>query len=313
MPYNNMISRTEAQALMPEEVSTQLLDKATDQSAALSLFRSVPMSRGQQRLPVVTSLPIAYFVNGDNGLKQTSEVNWDNKFLNAEEVAVILPVPDAVLDDAEFDIWALSEPLVAEAIGRTIDAAIFFGTNTPASWAITGGIVAKAAAAGNSQARGVTTAANGGLAGDISLAFGKVEADGFDVSGAVLSRAYKGLLRNARATDGKKHAEVTPENIYGVAPQYLMRGMWPSGVGAVEGFVGDFSQGLIGRRTDITMKVLTEAVIQDNTGAIIYNLAQQDMTAVRLTIRLAFVVANLINYDQPTEANRYPWCTLLAP
>ena len=54
------------------------------------------------------------------------------------------------------------------------------------------------------------------------------------------------------------------------------------------------------------MKILTEAVITDNTGAIIYNLPQQDMTAVRLTFRVGWQVKNTINNDNPTENTRYP-------
>jgi hypothetical protein len=54
------------------------------------------------------------------------------------------------------------------------------------------------------------------------------------------------------------------------------------------------------------MKMLDQAVIQDNTGAIVYNLAQQDMRALRLVMRVGWQVANLINNEQPTEAERYP-------
>jgi hypothetical protein len=71
-------------------------------------------------------------------------------------------------------------------------------------------------------------------------------------------------------------------------------------------FTGDFTDFVVGVRSDVTMKILDQAVIQDNTGAIVYNLAQQDMTAVRLTFRVGWQVSNRINNDQPTEANRYP-------
>ena len=52
--------------------------------------------------------------------------------------------------------------------------------------------------------------------------------------------------------------------------------------------------------------MLDQAVIQDNTGAIMFNLAQQDMTAVRLTFRVGWQVSNPINNEQATEASRYP-------
>jgi hypothetical protein len=81
--YSNVISRTDAAALIPEEVAARVLSGAAKQSAALSLFTHVPMGRAQQRIPVLSALPTAYFVNGDTGLKQTTEVNWANKYLNA--------------------------------------------------------------------------------------------------------------------------------------------------------------------------------------------------------------------------------------
>jgi HK97 family phage major capsid protein len=126
VPYTNLISRTDAAALIPEEVASEIITKMPEQSAALRLFKRVPMSRAQQRLPVLSVLPIAYWVAGDTGLKQTTEANWANKFLNAEEIACIVPIPEAVLDDAAFDVWGEVRPLMEEAIGRAFDAAIFF-------------------------------------------------------------------------------------------------------------------------------------------------------------------------------------------
>jgi HK97 family phage major capsid protein len=315
VPYNNLISRTDAAAEIPEEVSRALVNRVADDSAALRMFRRVPINRGQVRVPVLSALPLAYFVTGDTGLKQTTELNWANKFLNAEEIATIVPVPDAVVADMETDVWDESMPYLVEAVGRALDAAVFFGTNAPASWPTN--ISAAAAAAGNTVTEGATAAA-GGFFGDIDSTISTVETDGFDVSGFVAARSARGRFRSARNADGDRldanRLAGDLNSLDGSPIAYPMRGLFPAGGAAgtnVRLFAGDWDQFVLGVRQDITLKVLTEAVIQDNTGAIIYNLAQQDMTALRLTFRVAWQVSNLINYDQPTEANRYPAARLV--
>lgn len=311
MAYDNVISRTDASALIPEDVQREVMQRVTEDSAALALFRNKTLSRAQQRIPVKSVLPTAYFVNGDTGLKQTTEVNWENVYLNVEEIATIVPVPEAVLDDADYDLWDEIEPDLREAVGRALDAAIFFGTNKPASWPTD--IVASAVAAGNVVARGTNAGAAGAMAGDISDLFGTVEADGFDVNGAVAVRSMKGRLRNVRDANGVKLEEVSPTEAYGQGIRYPMRGLWPTGLSAAEMIAGDFSQGVIGVRKELEAKVLDQAVITDNTGAIIYNLPQQDMIALRVVARFAFAVPNPANFDQPTEANRYPFGVLRSP
>ena len=58
---------------------------------------------------------------------------------------------------------------------------------------------------------------------------------------------------------------------------------------------------------------VTEGVITDNTGAIIYNLMQQDMSAIRIVFRAGWQVSNPLNYQEATEANRYPAAVLRSP
>lgn len=315
MPYNNLTSRTDAQALIPEEVSTEMLRTATTQSAVLQQFRRIPVSRNQTRFPVLSALPVAYWVNGDTGLKQTSEINWANKYLNIEEIATIIPVPDNVLADVDVNVWDEAMPYLVEAFGRTLDSAVFFGTNAPGTFPQA--IVPAIAAAGNAVTEG-STAAQGGYLGDIDKAYGKVEEDGYEPTGVIAGIGLKGKLRGARDANGQKidSGRVAGDlnSIDGLPVSYPMRGLWPSAGAAgtnVRALVGDWSQYVVGVRQDITLKVLDQAVIQDNTGAIIYNLAQQDMTALRLTFRVGWQVSNTINHDQPTEASRYPAASLI--
>lgn len=307
MSYSNITSRTDAQALVNEVVSTEILQNLQNESAALRLFRRIPISTNQTRFPVISALPTAYFVNGDTGLKQTTEVNWANKYINVEELAAIVPVPENVFEDASYDIWAAIRPLLEQAIGRALDAAVFFGANKPASWPAA--IAVDALAAGNALTIPTAAAGAGGIAEDLNQLFALVEADGYDVNGIVAARTFRAKMRSARDTLGQRLLDISAsgDSVEGVPIAYSMRGLWPSGSGAAVAFVGDFTQGIIGVRRDMTLKMLDQAVIQNGAGDILYNLAQQDMVAARLTFRVGFAVANTLNYDNANDSTRYPF------
>ena len=292
-----------------------MLGKETHGSAVLDLFRRVPVSRNQVRFPVLSALPTAYWVSGDTGLKQTTEVAWANKFLNIEELAVILPVPENVVADVEMDIWDAAMPLITEAFHRALDAAVFFGTNAPATFPTN--ISSAVAAASNTVNEG-TAAASGGYFADIDKLIDLVELDGYDVSGFVANRSLRGKLRAARNADGERldagRVSQDLSSVDGNTIHYPMRGLWGTASGSARVFAGDFaSQFVVAVREDITVKILDQAVIQDNTGAIVYNLAQQDAVGLRVKARFGWQVASTINDDNPNPATRYPAAALLIP
>jgi HK97 family phage major capsid protein len=311
MPYNNIVSRTDALPAIPEQVYNQLLQELNEESAALRMFTRVPMSTHQTRMPVLAALPVSYFVAGDTGLKQTTEASWSNRYLNVEELAAIVPIPEAVLDDAAFSLWDTIRPLLRTAIARTLDAAIFFGTNKPSSWPTS--LVAGAAAVSNTVTRGTGTAAKGGVAEDFNQLFSKIEADGYDVNGMVAQRTFRVQMRALRDTTGQKLLDVQGDSVNGVQVVYAMPGLWPTGSGAAEIIAGDTTQGLIGVRQDVSFKLLDQAVLTDASGNIQFNLAQMDMLALRVVARFAYQVANVINYQEQTEANRWPFAVMVAP
>lgn len=312
MAYNDHISRSDAQSLIPEEVSNAILRNLQTESAAMGMFTRIPMSTNQTRMPVLAALPTAHFVTGDTGLKQTTKIQWSNKYLNVEELAAIIPIPEAVFDDLNFNVWDRVQPLVEQAMARALDDAIFFGTNKPSSWPAA--IVTDAVAKSHAVARATnSTGAAGGLAADLNDVFALVEADGYDVDMVLANRSYKGRLRNARTADGTQYPELSSDQVYGVPVQYPLRGLWPTGTSAAEVIVGNRGEAIIGTRGDMSMKILDQAVIQGPDGTIQYNLPQQDMVALRVVMRVAWQIANTINYDQPTEANRYPFAVLRSP
>lgn len=308
MAFDNVVSRPDAAALIPEEIVNAVITKATEQSAALTLFRRVPVNRAQARMPVLSALPVAYWVTGDTGQKQTSELAWANKFINIEEIAVILPIPNNVADDVDYDIWDEAQPLVAEAIGRTLDSAVFFGTNAPASFPTN--INSAAASAANNNTEG-NTAAQGGFFGDFDETLALLEADGFDMTGVVARTTAKAAFRAARSTQGEKldTDRIAPnlKEIDGSPILYTMKGLWPSNTRL---FVGEWTEFVLGVRKDVNFEMFREGVVQDNEGRIVFNLLQQDMSAMRVTFRAGWQVANIINNEQAVEANRYPVAVL---
>lgn len=319
MPYNNVISRSEVQALVQEQVSDIMLNGLENVSGAMSLFTRLNVPTNQTRFPIISALPTAYFVSGDTGVKQTTEANWANKYLDVEEIAAIVPVPDAVLSDANFDIFGSVRPLLENAIARTLDAAVFFDVNKPAAWPA--GVATAAVAAGNVRARGVATANQGGIAEDLNQLIGLIEGDGYQPTGFVANGTVRSRLRGARDGNGQLLLDVNGgvSNIWGLPTAYPMAGLWPVAAGTVgapgaaEVIAIQRENFVLGVRQDFTVTVHNEGVITDNLGAIQYNLMQQDMTAIRVVFRAGWQVINPLNYDQAVEANRYPAGVLRSP
>lgn len=119
-----LTNREAAEALIQEQLVNTIFQDVPKSSQFMALARKLPnMTSKQTRIPVLDMLPTAYWVDGDTGFKQTSKAAWDNVYLTAAELAVIVPIPEAVIDDASFDIMGEIQPRVTEAIGMCVDGA----------------------------------------------------------------------------------------------------------------------------------------------------------------------------------------------
>jgi hypothetical protein len=313
VPYNSQISRSDVAARIPEVISNQMLVNLSASSAALALGTRINMPAATTRFPVLSALPSAYWVSGDTGLKQTSTVAWDKKFIDVEELAVIVPLPENVLDDSSFDVWGSIQPLMEGAIARQLDQAVFLGASKPAAWP--DDLVTGATSAGNTVTDGTAQAIDGGLAADVSDLVATLEADGYFPTAGIAKTSLRSELRRLATLPilNRPGVLITPDDWYGTPITYPMRGLW-GGAGTAEAIIGDFSNLVVGVRSDFTYKLLTEGVITDGSSPpqIQFNLPQQDMIAMRLTFRVGFQVSNPINYDQPVAASRYPFAVLVS-
>lgn len=302
MAFNNIIDRSKvAETLVPEQYVKEIIQDTPKASVVLTRAKQVRMSSKVSKQPVLATLPEAYWLNGDTDLKQTTEATWSDVTITAEEMAVLVPIPDAVIDDASIDLFAAVKPLIAEAIGRKLDQAALFGVDKPASFPTA--LVPGAIAAGN------TVEKTDDLAADVAKLGGLIAADGFALNGFA---SKPGLtwelvgLRNAQGTPiyTPSLAQGAPSTLYGYPLNEANNGAWNAE--AAELLAADWSKVVVGIRQDITFKLFDQMIINDAAGKVIFNAAQQDSKVLRVVFRVGFQVANPLTRINTDGASRYP-------
>ena len=295
------IDRTDIDALVETQVADEIFQGVVKESKALSMFKRLPnMTSDKTKLRILDSLPIAYFVDetNNNGRKNITKMAWDKKYINAAEIAVIVPIKENDLADADIDIWAQVRPRLVEAFGRKIDDAIFNGTGKPTDWRA--GLIPSIISAG------ANVTETGQLYSDINDTMVKVEESGYNVTGLLGGVALKGKFRMMTDKNGQP---LNTTEIGSLARTFVDNGTWDKESATL--IAGDFNEAVYAIRNDITYKVLDQAVIQDpSDGSIMYNLAQEDMVALRVTMRLGWEIPNPVNAENETET-RFPFAALV--
>lgn len=313
---NNILDRSNLSGLIPEPVTREIIQGAITESAVLRMGRRLPnMTSKTQVLNVLDALPTAYFVNSEpksgsaavqGDFKQTTAMAWDKKKIYAEEIAVIVPIPEAVLDDSDYDIWGEVRPRLTEAFGRVIDGAILFGTNKPSTWRA--GLVPSIETSGNTvdETKDIFQDIMG-----VDGVIAKVEESGFIPNGVMAAIKMRAKLRGLVDANGQPIFKTDMQG----ATRYALDGMdtyFPMN-GAFDpdealAIVGDWSQLVYAIRQDMTFKIFDSGVIQDPaTGDIQYNLMQNDMVALRAVMRLGWEIPNPLTAYNEGLTNAFPF------
>jgi HK97 family phage major capsid protein len=272
------INRTDVSTLIEEAYSHVLLDAAVASSTVLQAFPKVNMGTKTTHLPVLASLPTAGWVS-ETAAKPTSEVTWADLTLVAEEIAVIVPVHENVLDDATTSILEEVTRRGGEAIGKVLDSAVIHGTNKPSSW-VSPDLVAAAVAASQTSAITLGAANVADIPGSINKAGRQLAKTGFmpDTLLGPLTLRYD--VENIRDSTGAPIFR--NESLGGYQTYFNRNGAWEAAEASL--IVVDSSRVRIGVRQDITVKFLDQATV----GSI--NLAERDMVAIRMKARFAYVL-----------------------
>lgn len=302
--YANVIGRADlTDVLVPDQVIKEVIQTDPKESVLLTRARRVPLSSKKAKQPVLDTLPDAYWVDGDSGMKQTTKAIWGQTSIAAEELAVIVPIPNAVVDDAGIPLWDEVKPLLREAIGAKVDAAGIFGDDKPASWPAA--IIPGAIAAGNVVQSDPATA---DLGVDIANVGRGVAQDGFAVSGFLAEPGAGWFVRGIRDSNGRPiytdPTETSGPRLYGFSLDEVTTGGWDPEVATIVGV--DWTKVIVGVRQDVTFDLFSEGVISDDAGKVVLNLMQQDSKALRVVMRVGFTVANPNTRVNPNNATRYP-------
>jgi HK97 family phage major capsid protein len=269
---------TSYEDLIPREVADQAIAAAEQQSVCLALGNVIRMPAGLESVPCVSVSPQVDFVTPTmGGRKPATTIEWTSEQLQPVEIAGTLAIPDAYVADAGYPVWSSVQSELAKGIAKVLDQAILFGTGAPPEFP-TGGIAALAGAAQTG-----TSAEEA-----IDKALGAVEAQGVRPSGIAAGLAISSELRKAQIASsmGPVVTDTAPV-LFGLPLQTTV--YWDSAAG--DALVGDWGMLLVGVRQDITYDLSTDGVLVDGAGAIQVSAFQDDMTLMRVHVRVACAIA----------------------
>ncbi len=295
-----MISDSDIQALITPEIRREVIEEITKKSAVLGHFtRLNDMSTSETELRILDALPVSYWVSGNTGFKKTTNLEWANKRIIAQELATIVPISINSIRDSAIDVWETVKRNVVQDMHKKIDAAIITGEDKPAMF--------RASLIDTIINAGATVTTTSNFLSDTDAAMAKVESSGYIPSAIMGGVGMRSELRRIVDSTGQP---INATWLDGLEKIYVENSSWDSN--KAKYIVGDFKKCVYAIRQDIEFEIFTQGVVSDpETGKIVYNLMQQDMIAARCTMRLGWEVPNPVNILQPDPLVRFPLALVL--
>jgi HK97 family phage major capsid protein len=263
------------------------------------------MGSGIAEIPVAGAFPTASFISVGTR-KPFTDFKLSNQTMKAEEIAAIIAIPQAYLDDSAVDLWAYARPLLAQSIAVALDDAVLWGHNNPPSYPA-GGITDPAFATGVPPGTDALESVNQTMAA--------VEGQGLPVTGHAADLVTKAALRGVRDAQGAlllgpvQADNPAMSSIYGVPVIFNLASPMPD-----RDFVsGDWDSLLVGVRQDITYDLSTDGVVVDNAGVVQVSAFQDDQVLMRVHARFGCVVAQPVTSRAPTGAKPFAYTDIASP
>ena len=273
--------KDELRGFVPTPQATDIIKAVARGSSILRMAKTEKMTSDKKTFNVLTNGPGAYWV-GEGERIQTSGSEWIHPSIEAKKLAVIIPVTREKLEDTTINVFSELRPEIAEAFYTAIDAACLFGTNSPFATNVFKGI--------EDNSLIVTSSDNIDIA--VSDAMAMVEENGYDPNGYIGRIGVKNLLRKLRDANGAPAYVngTTGGELYSQPIEFVRNGAWLNEKADI--ITGEWKYAVVGIRNGISYEILREATLQGtlDTDGKPLSLAEQDMVAIKATMRLGFLV-----------------------
>lgn len=267
------ISTVELQGLVPAELRTEIIKDVTEGSVMLQLANVKEMNQPTMQFPVELDKPGAYVV-GEGQKITVDKASWKTIEMTAKKIGVIVPATREALEDGIINIPQEVKASIANAFARKIDECTMFDST-------------EFYGSGKSifeLAEGTALNSTGNIFEDASNLMGLVEAEDLEPNGFVAPRTLKAAIRNDKnaalnyVVEDKVNGE--PARMHGEAIVYSKH----FDKSKAQLLTGDFDKVYVGILDEIEYKVSDQGTVGD------INLFEQDMVAIRATMRVAFLV-----------------------
>ncbi|GHU57371.1 hypothetical protein AGMMS49975_22860 [Clostridia bacterium] len=319
---SNIIEYNDVETLIPIEHAQDIIGGVAQRdtvngSVALKLGKRLPdMTSRQKEIPNLSLMAFAYLNEGqtfneqDTYLRRLSKSAWNNVMLTAQEIYCFVPISKNSIADSNYRVWDNVKEQIVQRLGAALDEAILFGAAGVAG--IPPSIYERCVTSGN-----VIDYGDIGDIYDDALGTGGlvnlIEEQDYSPNGYVAKNRVRSFLR------GLRNAVGTP--IFSASPQspnnYTLDGhpiLFPNN-GVLQNhdtlmIAGDWSNLVYAIRQDIEYQLLDQATLRDPQTTDTYYLAQQNMVALKVIMRVAWNTINPISAGNGGNALRYPFAVL---